>query len=400
MKHLFKILLLLVSVILYSCYEKTLEPISKDSQPPGAVTNPSATPLPGGLSIKYTLPSDKDLLYVKAVYNLAGGVTSEVKASYYDNKLDIVGFGDTLEHTVTLYAVDRSENISAPIQVKGSPTTAPVKLIERTMKISANFGGARFEWVNETEAPVSILLYAQDTTTGILSHVHTIYTSADTAMYNLRGYKSVPTRFVARVRDRWDNYSDSIKPPAPYTLVPWPETALDKTRMGVVVLQNDTPWDAWGFQTENAFDGDFTSTAHTQGDHAWPQILTVDLGVVVRLSRFKIYQRQNPDGTGWVYTHGNPLKYDVYGALTLPDNTGDLSKWTKLRESCVSTKPSGPGPVTDEDMQHAISGDEYDCEPIEIRYFRLAVYETWDGAGFINFNELSWWGSIVSGKKK
>jgi len=393
MKNILKLLVLLISVILYSCEEKTLGPEVKDSQPPGVITILSVTSMPGGLKVEYNLPSDKDLLYVKAVYTLAGGTTSEVKASYYDNKLEILGFGDTNEHTITLYAVDRSENLSAPVEVKGIPSKAPVKLIEETMTITANFGGAQFEWINETEAPVSILIFAEDSIAGKLTNVQTVYTSQKNSRYTLRGYNPVPTKFAAIVRDRWDNFSDTVKPAAPYTLIPWEETALDKTIMGLLVLQNDTPWDAWGFQTENAFDGDFLSTAHTQGDHAWPQILTIDLGVVVQLSRIKIYQR-SPDYTPWLYTHGNPKRYDLYGALALPDNTGDLSKWIKLREECVSTKPSGDGPLTEEDIQHAVSGDEYDCEPLEIRYFRFAVNETWDGAGFINFNEVSLWGSI------
>lgn len=402
MKKIYYLVLVLFSgLILSSCREKTLEPAVKDNQPPAAISVRGVSSLPGGLRIEYNLPMDKDLLYVKAVYTLAGGITSEVKASYFDNRLDILGFGDTQEHTVTLYAVDRSENISDPVVVKGSPLTAPVKLVQESLKITANFGGARFEWVNETEAPVSILILAEDSITGKLVNVHTVYTSLKNAKYNLRGYDPVPTKFAAVVRDRWSNYSDTVKPPSPYTLIPWEETALDKSLMTLVTLQNDTPWDAWGFQTENAFDGDFNSTAHTQGDHAWPQILTIDLGVKVQLSRIKVYQR-SPDYEPWFYTHGNPKRYDIYGAAELPDNTGDLSnpKWIKLREECVSIKPSGDGPVTDEDKQHAIEGDEYDCDPVEIRYFRLAVNETWDGAGFINFNEISFWGSIKGKKKK
>jgi len=399
MKPILIVFTILISLILFGCQEKTLEPAVKDNQPPGAVKVLSVISLPGGLKIEYNLPADKDLLYVKAVYTLKNNKSSEVKASYYDNKLEVMGFGDTDEKTVTLYAVDRSENLSAPVEVKGIPEKAPVIRVEETMVITANFGGARFEWVNETEAPLSILLYAEDSLTGQLSNVHTIYTSQKNGAYNLRGYDPVPTRFAAVVRDRWDNYSDTVKPPAPYTLIPWEETYLDKTKMGLIVLQNDTPWDAWGFQTENAFDGNLLSTAHTQGDHPSPQIITIDLGVVVQLSRVKIYQR-SPDYYPWFYTHGNPLKYDLYGALELPDLTGDLSQWTKLREECVSTKPSGNGPVTEEDIQHAIEGDEFDCDPIEIRYFRFAVKETWDGAGFINFNEISWWGSIKGKKKK
>ena len=395
MGNIFKLIILPITIIiLFGCEDKQLEPVIKDSQAPGVVKIGTITRLPGGLKIEYSLPTDKDLLYVKAVYYLVGGVKAEVKASFYDSKIEILGFGDTLEHVIKFYAVDRSENLSEAVEAKGLPLKAPIKLIQETMNISATFGGARFEWVNETKAPVSILLFAEDTTTGQLGYVKTIYTSSINS-FNLRGYDTIPTKFAALVRDRWDNFSDTIKPPT-ITLIPWMDKPLDKTKFSLVNLENDTPWDAYGMHAESAWDGDFYSMAHTQGDHVFPQILTIDLGVKVKLSRIKVYQR-NGDGVGtsyFLYTHGNPKKYDLYGALELPDNTGDLSKWIKLREECESIKPSGDGPLSEEDIQHAINGEEYDVEPIEIRYFRFAVNETWDGSGYIDFNELSFWGSI------
>jgi hypothetical protein len=210
--------------------------------------------------------------------------------------------------------------------------------------------------------------------------------------------KPIPTRFAAVVRDRWDNVSDTIKPQGE-KLTPLFEQKLDKTRMRKVVLTSDTKWDAWGFKYENLIDDNFKTTGHTQGDHAWPQIFTVDLGVKAKLSRFRVYQR-GPDDTGWFYSHGNPKKYDVYGAEVMPADPDDLSQWKKLREVCISTKPSGEGTqVTDEDIVHGINGDEYDFDqtnnPSEIRYFRLVVWETWDGAGFVDFQELTWWGNII-----
>ena len=397
MRKIYLILVLLNLAILMGCNENTLKPLTDDEVAPGKIAIVKVTPLNGGFEVQYTLPADKDLLYVKAEYDLVGGVKGEVKVSYFENKLRVMGFGDTSERTIKLYAIDRGENQSEPVEFKGSPLVAPIKLIQDSLKISADFGGAKFTWINRAAAPIAIEVYAEDSITKKLKKVNTVYTSQVISKFSLRNMKSKPTKFAAVVRDRWDNVSDTIKPLGG-KLTPLFESKLDKTKMRKVVLASDTKWDAWGFKYENVFDDDFKTSVHTQGDHAWPQIMTVDLGARVKLSRFRVYQR-GPENTGWFYTHGNPKTYDVYGALVMPANPDDLTQWKKLREVCVSTKPSGLASNTDEDIVHGINGDEYDFDqaayPAEIRYFRFVVWDTWDGAGFIDFNELSWWGSIM-----
>jgi hypothetical protein len=398
MRKLYLFLVLLNLAILISCKENTLKPISSDGVPPGKVEILSVTPINGGFVIEFKQPADNDLLFIKAVYDLVGGVKGEVQVSYFENKIKVLGFGDTSERTVKVYAVDRSGNLSDPVEVKAKPLVAPVRLVQDSLTISADFGGAKFAWVNRTEAPISIEIFAEDSLSHKLKKVYTVYTSQLISKYSVRNMPSVPTNFAAVVRDRWDNVSDTIRP-ASGKLTPLFEEKLNKTKMRKVVLASDTKWDAWGFKYENLFDDNFKTTGHTQGDHPWPQIFTIDLGVKTKLSRFRVYQR-GPDNTNWFYSHGNPKKYDVYGAAVMPANPDDLTKWQKLRDVCVSTKPSGPGTqLTDEDKLHGINGDEYDFDqvaiPSQIRYFRLVVWETWDGAGYVDFQELTWWGSII-----
>ncbi|MDP4184302.1 MAG: DUF4959 domain-containing protein [Bacteroidota bacterium] len=395
MKKIFLISAVLYLLAFMSCKEDTLGPLSKDKVSPGKVSVVNVTSLNGGVEVEYKLPADNDLLYVKAVYDLVGGVKGEVKASTFENKLQILGFGDTLQRTVNLYAVDRSGNLSEPAAVNVKPLIPSVRLIQESLKIRADFGGAKFTWENKTTAPISIEMFAEDSITHKLKKVNTVYTSQAASSYNLRNMKSVPTNFAAVIRDRWDNVSDTIRPIAKIT--PLFEQTLDKSKMRKVILSSDTNWDAWGCRFENVFNNDFGDAVHTQGDHLMPQIMTIDLGVKVKLSRFRLYQRIGP-GYVYFYTHGNPYRYDVYGAEEMPADPNDLSQWKKLRPECVSTKPSGWGQLTDEDIQHGLNGDEYEFDqinnPTEIRYFRLVVKETWDGANFVDFTELSWWGSV------
>ncbi len=396
MRKIYLFLGLLNLAILMGCTENTLGPLSQDTVAPGKIEIISVTPINGGFEVKFNPPSDSDLLSIKAEYDLAGGVIGEASVSYFENELTVKGFGDTSERTVRLYAMDRSGNISQPVEFSASPLIAPVRLIQNSMTITADFGGAKFSWENETEAPISIQFLAEDSITHKLKLVNTVYTSQLKSKYSIRNMPSKPTMFAAVVRDRWDNVSDTIRPAE--ALIPLFEERLDKSKMRKIILDSDTRWDAWGFSYEGLIDDNFTTSSHTQGDHPWPQIFSIDLGVKVKLSRFRVYQR-GPENYGFLYTHGNPKRYDVYGAAELPADPNDLSQWTKLREECVSIKPSGKDGMTDEDLAHALNGDEYEFDqatyPAEIRYFRLVVWETWDGAGFINFNELTWWGNVI-----
>lgn len=398
MKNIIKLLVFTAIVVFTGCEEKSLGPIKQNDTPPGPIEIQTVTPIPGGFDVTYKLPEDKDLLYVKAEYSIKEGEKSEVKASYYKNKLTIAGFGDTTERKVTLYAVDRSANVSKPVDFTATPLEAPVNLIQESLTMAPDFGGVKFTWVNSSEASVSILIYGEDST-GVIQLQHTIYTSVDSGKYSIRGFPPEPLQFYVIVRDRWDNFSDPKYPDTPdKTITPMYEARLDKTKFRTVILPNDTDWNAWEGKFESLWDDDYQSFAHSQGDHSMPQIMTIDLGVKVRLSRFVVNQR-GAEQPGYAYTHGNPKRYDVYGSVELPeDGTGDLNNWIKLRDQCISWKPSGlpNGQNSDEDMIHFFDGDEYSFEtPIEIRYFRLAILETWDGAGFIDFSELTFYGDII-----
>src|SRR5690606_6094415 len=395
----FHLPLYILLLLLASCKEKLgHDPVLRDDTRPGPVQNVRFEPINGGFDIYYDLPADKDILYVKAEYVDSKGRTATAKSSAYGNWIRIEGFGDVSEKTVTLYAVDRSENLSDPVSFKGTPLVPPLDIIKETMEITEDFSGARFTWVNELQTPIAILLYAENEN-GVLESVRTVYTSQRTTSFSLRGYASEPTRFAAVIRDRYDNFTDTIYPATPDRLLtPLFEEQLDKGKFRKVVLSVDTNWDAWAGYYEGWYDEslhDVGGIAHTQGHDPFPQIWTVDLGVNVKLSRFIVHQRQKQ---GWAVSHGNPRRYTVYGAAELPPDDGNLDHWIKLMD-CESIKPSGLplGQLTDEDLDRFQAGDEFAFEDApEIRYFRLAVHETWDGSGFVNVNEITFWGNIAN----
>ena len=390
----FKLLVLPLAIltVLFACEEHEHVPLSSDGTNPSPPENIILTPTNGGFDISYDLPVDNDLLFVKAVYTNSKGEEAEVKTSRFDNKIKILGFGDTSEKTIRLYAGDRSENLSDPISIKGSPLTPPVYLIQETMEIKEDFGGAEFSWVNELKTPVAIELLSKDDN-GKMVIIKTQYTEAKTLSTSIRGYESVPTLFAAVIRDRYDNFSDTIyAKTADKSPTPLFEERIDKTKFVKIILDNDNNWNAYEGKYEHLYDDDLQTIVHTQGGEAFPQTFSVDLGQNVILSRIVVNMRP-----GWLYDHGGPKKYNVYGVKDLPGTDGNFDDWVLLKK-CESIKPSGLpiGTNTDEDVAHYEAGDEFTFdEPTEIRYFRFSVTETWDSATYVDFSEITFFGSIV-----
>lgn len=376
------------------CEEDVKEPLFKDSNPPGKVSNAEVLNMPGAALITYTLPSDEDLLYVKAEYTLSTGVKAEAKSSNFLSSLIVEGFGDTNEKTITLYAVDRSENVSDPVTVKVNPELPDVHAVSNTIEMIPDFGGVQFKWTNENNAALSYMIYATDST-GTLAEVQTVYSAMTDGQFTIRGYAPEETEFAMVVRDRWDNYSEMAK----IIVTPLFEEELDKDKFNKIVLDNDQDWSAWEGRYEFSYDGDPNTFNHTWAGTGWPQYFTVDLGVNARLSRFILQQRQN-----FFYAHGNLRLFDVWGSKEEPAQDGSLDGWYPLRvatapynNGCIGIRPTQQGGTADEDQEHFKNGDEFSftLEDPEVRYIRIVVNETWGLTGFSHFGEITFFGQVV-----
>lgn len=386
-KHLNIILGFLAILFMVSCEEVQMEPLFKDSTPPGKIASPQVENTAGGAIISYTIPNDDDLLYVKAIYTLSNGQSFESRSSFYDNKIMIEGYGDTNEHQVKLIAVDLSENESEEVVVSITPEIAPVHAVSNTLEMLPDFGGVQFNWINESNSPLSFIVLAQDSS-GTLKPVETSYSAMTYGRYTLRGFSPEEKIFGMVVRDRWDNYSDTLKLP----LKPIFEQKLDKSKYQGIILDDDTNMSAWGLRYEDAFDDDIYTFNHSYAGDGWPQKWTVDLGVIARLSRVIVHQRID----GYVYGHGNPRLFEIWGIKETPAQDGSWDGWVKLRD-CVAIKPSQEGGTAAEDEEHVLAGDEFGftLQDPEVRYIRIVVNETWGNTGFIHTGEVTFYGQVV-----
>ena len=367
-----------------------MDPLENDGKAPGALANLQVENLHGAARISYTLPGDEDLLYVLAETDSKRG-RIQAKSSLYSNSVLIEGLGDTESREVTLYAVDRGENRSEPVTVTIQPLTPPMQLVRNSVDIVEDFGGVRISFVNELSGDMVINVLTPDSV-GDWVEAETWYTSQEEGTFSIRGYEAKPRQFAVFVRDKWENISDTMI----VERVPLYEELLDKSKFEQFVLNTDATA-GFGWVMPRMWDNsiDEPNGFHTVSPVEFPHHFTFDLGGTYKLSRYTMWQRGLIQSTSFLYGHGNPRRWEIWGA-TDPPSDGSWDGWTKLVE-CESIKPSGSpiGTVTNEDREYAMRGHEFmiplDAPPV--RYIRIKVLNTWGGAAYSHVMELSFWGA-------
>lgn len=406
--------ILLAAVALAGCQEdegRGWRAMDGDAPAPPVVTR--VDNINGGAIIHYTPPKDDDLLAVVATYDI-NGMERTTKASPYLDSLRVEGWGREGNYKVTLRAVDKSRNESEGVVVDVAPLEPPVVYIYNSMKILDSFGGVRMTWENPTEQNIIVEVFRPDTVYGGWTSVENFYSSAREGLATVRGLEAKPTNLMFRVRDRWDNYSDTLVRPS----LPIYEEELSKSLFRE--LTDRLPGDSEpipSLPTRYIWDGNlFVNCFHSKdisagGNGGVGFALTFDLGQEAKLSRFKMYPRLN-GASGWAYAHNNLKEYDVYGAAEItaemrqqPEAAEDGrvypkfdNGWTLLM-NVRTHKPSGADvqTVSNEDVEYIRGGDEHEV-PIEapsVRYVRLHFKETWSGGNPVQIGEMTFWGAPV-----
>lgn len=394
------IYLLFCLIILFSCNDDFAHrPIGGGN---GTVPDPVKNArvmynTPGGAVIAYELPDNVDIQYIRAEFTNSAGVMRDVKTSAYLDTLVISGLGDTSPRTVRLFAVNRKENVSQPVEVTINPLTPPIESIRNSMEFSVDFGGFLLQYKdNDVKEEVSIYVLKQTEDSDELIEHQILYTAQSSDTLAVRGLPAEENMFGVYVRDRWDNVSDTLF----FNLTPWREDYLDKTLINYISVAGDVTWNNYsGGANDHAYDdvignGNYI---HTAFPVEFPHRYTLDLGVSVLLSRFLLWQRPGDDV---LYQHGAPKRYRIYGRADDPgagNVNNPLEGWTLLTE-CTSFKPSGLplGQNSAEDEAYAAAGEEFsfprDISPV--RYLRLETLESWSGMKCSVVSEMAFYGEI------
>lgn len=371
-----------------------------DSEAPGVPTNIRVENINGGAIIRYTPPMDDDLLCVTASY-MINGIERFTKASPYVDSLIVEGFGKVGEYEIALKSVDKSNNESAVTQVKINPLTPPVEHIYNTLKVVDSFGGVSLTWENPTKQSIILEVTKKDGDEWV--SLENFYSSVEKGTGKIRGLAAEPVTLGFRIRDRWDNYSETLE----QVNNPLYEEELSKSKFSEV---NALPGDCGvnsGLPIHNIWQGNFNTDCFHSNGIAIGRTVTFDMGQLAKVSRFKMYQRRG-DNEIWTYTHNNLKRYVLYGAKEITaemvnsgEDRGDdgifptFEGWTKIMDvECY--KPSGQdNPViTNEDIEYIKEGDEHEVpiEAPEFRYVRILMLENWSGGSFAQIGEMTFWG--------
>lgn len=390
------IYLLIISAALFGCKEDEIRaPYGvEDNTPPGDVSGIAIENIPGGAVIKYSVPDDSDLLYVKAVFESKKGNIREVRSSMYIDSLVIKGIGDTNDRNVMIYAVDRFENASKGVAVTITPETPSVMLVQESFAAEPDWGGFSLSFANTEKEAVSIMVYYEnEDTEGYLLH-DIYYTEREKGPLAVRGLKDKPSTFQIKVRDRWENESDTYS----FELTPLKEDLLDVAKFKEMKIPGDVDWAKFGGAWQCFFNSNFGSMdfAHTDFPIAFPHPTTIDLGATAMLSRMKIWQRLVDDD---FYKHGCPRHFEVYGC---PANLDPykVENYSLLMNTSLE-KPSGgefSDPNTADDILAAREGHEFLfgndlMQPA--RYVRFVSLSSWSGMECTRITEMKFWGQYV-----
>jgi len=417
MKKLFFILISALSFIFYACKEDAVGQYPVEFTPPGAVSEVAFDSMPGAVKLTYKLPTDKDLLYVKATYFLDNGTKTEAAASASTNELTISGFGnnDSLR-TVILKAVDLNQNASSEVIIKVKPMKSPIYDVMNSMIVDKDFGGIYLKWNNPLKSKLIVVVTTPDAAgKPVVTIGGKFYSSIENATVNVRGYDSIPRKFYYQVVDRWGNSTrkDSL------TVTPIFERLIPKTYHVKWNGDPTIPYQEYSssFGIPMLWDNKWGSTSggncySTRSGGGLTTSLTYDLNS----------QANNATGKGWInpsrlkmYARsGSNYNYKVWGEYirvwgsTSPNvstaNTSGPDAWILLGTDQAGyhiTPPSGKSGLqaTADDIYYA---EELGYDVIlppgmpPIRYVRIETISKWDGGNPTthNIGEVVWYGNI------
>ena len=136
--------LLFIFTTIISCSESE----NIDTTPPGILSNISVTPTNGGGIISYSLPSDDDILYVKAVYTNSQGEEVFRVSSKHNTSIEVNGLSQSTPVNVKLLVVDLNENISEIVAIEFTPLESFIFFVQESIQIAPDLGGVKITWEN------------------------------------------------------------------------------------------------------------------------------------------------------------------------------------------------------------------------------------------------------------
>ena len=380
-------------ILLISCDENE----SGDTVAPGSITIENIAPTNGGGIISYSLPSDSDILFVRAEYTNSLGDDVYRVSSSHNNSVEIDGLNQDTPVNVRLYVVDESQNISDPTEVEFTPLPSFIYLVQESISISPELGGVRIEWENIAEKTVYVHLHIVN---GDDEEIRILSSDKEFENISVRGLESVETTFLTKVEDFDGNITD-LEEKA--TISPLFEEMIDKSTW-TLVDNLSVNGNAWEGSTVNFWD-DVVDTAATNSDNSyfiiwrdqnggvlnWPLDIVINLNKNVQIHRFKVWQRafwyNGPTGIPYYYQEENMRSFDLFASNNAQD-------WTLLGQFDIGDPSDQDGNISQDFIDAAAEGHDFDLEGVSdaFRYLKFSITSNFGSDTYVHGSEITLWG--------
>ena len=380
-------------ILLISCDENE----SGDTVAPGSITIENIIPTNGGGIISYSLPSDSDILFVRAEYTNSLGDDVYRVSSSHNNSVEIDGLNQDTPINVRLYVVDESQNISDPTEVEFTPLPSFIYLVQESILISPELGGVRIEWENIAEKTVYVHLHIVN---GDDEEIRILSSDKEFENISVRGLESVETTFLTKVEDFDGNITD-LEEKA--TISPLFEEMIDKSTW-TLVDNLSVNGNAWEGSTVNFWD-DVVDTAATNSDNSyfiiwrdqnggvlnWPLDIVINLNKNVQVHRFKVWQRafwyNGPTGIPYYYQEENMRSFDLFASNNAQD-------WTLLGQFDIGDPSDQDGNISQDFIDAAAEGHDFDLEGVSdaFRYLKFSITSNFGSDTYVHGSEITLWG--------
>lgn len=347
------------------------------AEKPKPITNAWFEPIIGGCIIYYDLPKDESVHSVKAEYTLSTGQKITRASSFFSDSMIIDGFNDDREHEVKLSSVNFDGVSSDPYVVNIRTLGSQLDEIVKTFKISPNFSSAKLTWNNETGIYTQIVLEIITKDKTVVQTEFRMNEGMDEMW--IRNLSNEEYSFVAYVKDRYGNMS----PKADLgSIIPFIDYKLDKSNWTHVpdselpegmenadfVFQEGRLTKFWDDIIDLISLNNLNIFYSSQG---FPFSYFIDLGRNVKMSKVRIWQRENRgSSTPYYYTGQNVKTFELWISK-------DKINWEMVRRATILVPPN---PTTA--LEEARTGHEfiiYDDDPHftpEFRYLQFKGIES------------------------
>lgn len=392
MKNKIKYLLFIFLGLMLSCSPDD----NLDVTPPGKISNFNVVPTNGGGIISYDLPTDIDILYVKAVYINSKNEEVFKVSSKYNNEIEINGLNQTTPIKVKLYVVDESENISNPTEIEFTPLKSFIFLVQESIEFVPDLGGVKISWENISSKTVFVYVHILD---GTEETIRILSSTNSNENIFIRGLEAKELTFSTKVED-FDGNITELEVKGTYT--PLFEEKIDKSTWSLIANQSING-NAYEGRTVNFWD-DVVDTVETDSDNSYfiitrdnnggsldfPLDIVIDLNKNVKIQRFKVWQRAfwyNGGGITYHYQEENIKTFDLY-------SSNDGQNWSLLGQFDIGDPRDAAGNIPATAFQEAIDGHEFSLPSTSdtFRYLKFSITSNYGSTQITVGSEITLFG--------